>query len=195
MTAETLTRPAATKEVFLPEEDLEDLGDVALDGVPVTVEADSAANLHQEFRSVSPRPESTLRGRFGRHAAIRAATEIVGLGVDAALMGAGSAGVGLMQNVAYREITATAPEVAVLDRLLHRRGHEHDTKGAKRLLAKMGGVALGVSVAVAAQKAGLDLAGYMHEGHGVGHFALPLTSKVGAMTGLSAARRNVSRLI
>ncbi|MDE1854485.1 MAG: hypothetical protein KGI38_12175, partial [Thaumarchaeota archaeon] len=145
-----------------------------------------------------PRLDAVRRAwrRVPKEAKVRGAAETIGLVVDAGLMGAGSAGVGLMQSIAAREITATAPEVAIIDRLLHHSGHERSEKDVRRLLMKLGTVAVGVSVAIVAQKSGLYVAEHMYDhsiNHGFGHFAVPLTSKVGAMTGLSAVRRNISR--
>lgn len=172
------------------------------DQVPVaqTVSPDDDTPEGPETSVVPPSKMYAARRlwhRVPKGAKVRGAAEVIGVGVDAALMGAGSAGVNLMKDVLYREVAATAPEVAVIDRILHHGKHEHTEKDARRLLAKMGGVAVGVTVAVVSQKAGIDIAHQLHDGmnHGFGHFAIPLTSKIGAMTGLSAVRRNISRFI
>lgn len=151
-----------------------------------------------------------LRVRFGRTVAVRAALEVAGLGVDAMLMGAGSAGVELMQSVAYREVAATVPEMVVLEKLKHRaensHGEAHEANTAeleeakkelavKKILVRMGSVAVTTAVAIVAQKAGVGVVEHVHDSlnHGAGHIVIPLTSKLGAMGGVSAATKTVAR--
>jgi hypothetical protein len=135
---------------------------------------------------VDARPTSK---QLGRSTLIRAGAEVIGFGVDAALIGAGGAGVNVLRGVVTREITATTPEIAILDRFLSR-GHEHSKIPLSRA-RKIGNVALGVTTAIVAQKIGHGAAQHIYSSlnHGVGEFAVPLSSKVGAMTGLNAARR------
>lgn len=130
--------------------------------------------------------------RLGKRALIRAGVEVVGIGVDALLMGAGKAGVGLMRDVVTREITATVPEVAALDKFLGR--HKKETNGApfkNKLAKKLGHLAMGVTTAVLAQKGAVELASHINSSlnQGFGEYAVPLSSKVGALTALSAAQR------
>ena len=135
----------------------------------------------------------------GRTAMIRAGVELIGIGVDAMLIGAGNAGVSLMRDVALREITATAPEIALLDRVLpshggHSNGGAEKTR-AQKVRSKATGMAVGVGTAVLAQKTGIHVADHIHSGlnHGAGEFAVPIASKFGALVGLSSARRRLSR--
>jgi hypothetical protein len=101
-------------------------------------------------------PEVTKHSRaqnVGRTIAARAITEVAGIGVDALLMGAGSAGVGLLENVAARETLASGADVAILNKLSP---HEQHGKIPRSRLQRFG------------------------------HFALPLTSKLGATTGVNS---------
>src|SRR5258708_6347399 len=72
--------------------------------------------------SLPERSPSRIRrlGKFvtNREVAMRAGAEVVGIGVDALLIGAGNAGVGALRGVMTREITATAPEITFLEKFL-----------------------------------------------------------------------------
>jgi hypothetical protein len=164
--------------------------------VPAEASAIPLSDLREpgnfELATQDPAAKQTKR-LLGRSVLIRAGTEIVGLGVDAALMGAGHAGVGALQSVVTREVTATVPEVAVLDRLLPH-GHQHETNISPSRLRKFGrralNLALGVGTAVMVQKAAPGLVEHVaaNLNHEMGHYAIPLTAKVGAMSALNNSR-------
>ena len=59
MPNETLDLPAETKENISPEE-IEEIGEVALEGIPVAIDSDPARLIHEEFPSVSPRPAESI---------------------------------------------------------------------------------------------------------------------------------------
>lgn len=131
-------------------------------------------------------PRRGFGQRIGRAAAARAATEVIGIGVDAALMGAGGAGVALLENVGARETVATGVDLALLNKL---NPHEQNGKLPPSKLRRLGHMAVVMAAAVVAQKIGPGVAEHISGslGHGlVGHFAIPLTSKVGATTGIQS---------
>jgi hypothetical protein len=144
----------------------------------------------------APSPAVASRwSQFGKRALFRAGVEVVGVGVDALLMGAGKAGIGLMRDVVTREITATVPEVAALDKFLGRHKEGAHNKQPKHIRAakKLGHLAMGVTTAVLAQKGAVELASHINSSlnQGFGEYAVPLSSKFGALTALSAAQRRL----
>jgi len=170
----------------------------ALHAVPVLESGPAALEqyLSKQEGDITPEQKSRFH-KLGKGAVIRAGVEVAGVGVDAVLMGAGKAGFDVMRGVVTREITATAPEIALLDKILHR-NHSHETSveqpsRLKKLGGKVLSLALGIGTAVAAQKFGPALVNHVHSSlnHGVGEFVVPITSKVGALSGLNAARSKI----
>ena len=141
----------------------------------------------------NPSAQKSLVQRVGRSVAARATTEVAGIGVDALLMGAGSAGVGLLENVAARESLASATDVAILNKLKPKEEHG---KVPQSRMRRMGHLAIMMATAVAAQKIGPGVAEHVSAnlGHGfVGHFALPLSSKVGATSAVNSVLKRPIR--
>ncbi|HEY4963332.1 MAG TPA: hypothetical protein VIH90_01410 [Candidatus Saccharimonadales bacterium] len=130
--------------------------------------------------------ELSLKQKFMKSVAARAITEVAGVGIDAMLMGAGSAGVGLMANVGARESFASAADLAILNKLSpNEKTNSHDLP--KSRLRRIGHFAAVMATAIAAQKVGPGIMEHIpgNFNHGLGHFAVPLTSKVGATTWLN----------
>lgn len=102
-------------------------------------------------------------------------------------MGAGQAGVGLLENVGAREAVASAGDVAILNRLSpHENGHGNKLPPSRT--RKLGHLALTMAVAIAAQKVGPGVVEHVSANltHGAGHFIVPLTSMVGATAGVNS---------
>ncbi|HVX58930.1 MAG TPA: hypothetical protein VG964_04355 [Candidatus Saccharimonadales bacterium] len=136
-------------------------------------------------------PKKGLKNKvMGSTAFASTAAEVAGIGVDAVLMGGGSAGVDLLKSVFVREALAVPPDITMIHRIQEwarkRQGHEVSEKEAQNKLKKFGGIAVTAVVAVAAQKAGLGAIEHLNEHSSALHFVAPLTTKVGAVT---AARR------
>lgn len=137
---------------------------------------------------------SRLRA-LGRAAVIRAGLEVVGIGVDLALMGVGKAGIGALQSVATREGMATASDLVILDKLNGKdvAAEQVEASRGRKIGRKVVGLTASVGAAIAAQKLGPDLVDMVHSNfnNGVGEVAVPLGSKVAAVTGMGAAQRRI----
>lgn len=162
---------------------------LAHEGPAVMAEVSTMAQTGQSLELQTPVPEIeqiSRRQNIGRAVAARALTEVAGIGVDALLMGAGSAGLSVLRDVAARETFASGADVAILNKL---NPHEQHGKLPPSRLRRVGHLAIMMATAVAAQKVGPGVAEHVSTnlGHGfVGHFALPLTSKLGATTGINS---------
>lgn len=147
-----------------------------------------AADLAAESNGKAPK--KSLNKIIGSTAFASSAAEVAGIGVDALLMGGGSAGVDLLKSVFVREALAVPPDITMIHRIQEwahkRQGHELSAEEAEKRLKRWGGIAVTAVVAVAAQKAGLGAIEHMNEHSSALHFIAPLTTKVGAVT---AARR------
>lgn len=62
MPNETLIRPPDAREQA-PLEEIEEIGEIALEAIPVLIDADPAGVIHKEFPSVSPRPGERIEYR------------------------------------------------------------------------------------------------------------------------------------
>jgi hypothetical protein len=150
--------------------------------IPITPEAGEAAGV------------SRLR-QLGRTAMIRAGLEVVGMGVDLALMGAGKAGVNVLQSVTAREAVATASDVTLLRKVNgHEAAPEPDAVSRRRKIGgKVVSLTATVGAAIAAQKFGPDLVDMVHSNfnHGAGEMIVPIASKTATVAGMGAAHRRV----
>lgn len=135
---------------------------------------------------------------IGKAALTRAGLEVLGAGVDSVLlMGAGS-GIGALNSVVAREAIATTGDIALLNKL--QGGEEQEVNPSesrsKRIMKKVGNLALGVTTAIVAQKVGVALADNLNPdlaNSGIGEYAVPIASKVGAIAGVNRAQRRFSR--
>lgn len=185
---ETITAPAPTELLAMPD----DLSAETLSSAAIWQEIDALPGMDRVTPEQLEQAHTIGRSAL-KSVGIRLITEGIGGVVDAGLIGAGKAGVDFLNNVMLREITATAPEVAALDKLLPH-AHAESSEVAPTRLRKVGrkvtDLGIGVATAVTAQKVGIAAAEQVHHGlnHGLGEYLVPITSKVPALMGLSALR-------
>jgi hypothetical protein len=179
--------PVEAPNPEVPDQPLQPDDDVALSALEAAFEAPEVQDSQQAER---------LRG-LGRQLVVRGGVELVGGVVDAALIGAGKVGVNVLRDVLVREVTATVPEVAALDKFLPQHEHVERPDDSRLSLAARhaGNLLLSVTTAVVAQKGGIALAEHINSSltSGAGEFAVPIASKVSALVGLSTLRRRISR--
>ena len=164
--------------------------------VPDTV-AELMASDSSAAQDVNPNSESgsSRWGELRRKATIRAGLELGGAAVDAALLAGAGVGIAPLTSVTGREVVATTGDFAVLDKL--QGGNEVTAERETRLRRagrKIGNLAIGVTTAIVAQKIGVEFADQLHDGlnNGLGEYAVPIASKVGAISGVNALRGRLS---
>lgn len=146
----------------------------------------------QESR-LSPEQEYAKYARarqVGRAALIRGGLEVGGAVVDTLLLAGAKAGISELGSATSREMIATTGDVVVLDKVQGGEQEKTDESRLRRIGKKLGNIAIGVTTAVVAQKLGTELADRVHESlnSGMGEYAVPIASKVGAAYGVSALR-------